>query len=299
MAESIWGGKGSFASVCFASFTSEVEGNEVRAVEGGALRDRMLSPIRRFGQVVYVTLHFNQFKMKIENLAEWVMLAAALVVAGCKPEQGKALFKDPTADLPAKFKNQENLPKPDFSEAAKDPKFQEAIKEAARLLGAQPQPLKSEAEEEVVKGGVSFDVPHEKIEAMLLTVHTNFLAKGYYLFRYDNNFDAGGHMDRVGLLATADKYAVMAAMDTNGDNYDIGTAGVIAWMKDLEQEQPFILTEIGFDYMGGIFTAPVKNAPGLAKRMYQFCPDIVDQGVETVKALAGELEKGKLYFWWD
>jgi hypothetical protein len=33
--------------------------------------------------------------------------------------------------------------------------------------------------------------------------------------------------------------------------------------------------------------------------MYQFCPDIVDQGVDTVSKLAQELKKGSLYFWWD
>ena len=227
------------------------------------------------------------------------MLASALAGAGCKPEQGKALSREAATDLPARFKSQENVLKPDFSEAAADEKFQEAIKEAQRLLGAQAHPLKSEVEDKIIKGGVEFDVPHEKIEAILLSIHTNFLAKGFYIFRYDNNFDEGGHTDRVGLLATTDMYAVMAAMETNGDNYDIGTAGVIEWMKELQQEQPFILTEIGFDHLGGMFTSPIKNAPDLAKRMYQFCPDIVDQGVQTVKALAVELEKGKLYFWWD
>jgi hypothetical protein len=60
-----------------------------------------------------------------------------------------------------------------------------------------------------------------------------------------------------------------------------------------------VLTGIGFDYMEGNFTAPVKDPRGLARRMHQFCPDIVDQGVGTVGALAKELEKGKLYFWWD
>src|SRR5262249_10032057 len=149
-----------------------------------------------------------------------------------------------------------------------------AIKEAAQILGARPQALKSEAEDEVVKGGVSFDVPHDKIESMLLQVHTNFLSKGFYLFRYDNNFDIGGKMEKIGVLETTDKYEVMHAMDTNGDNYDTGTAGVIAWMKELEQDQPFILTEIGFDYMAGMFTSPVKDAGALAKKMYQFCPDI-------------------------
>jgi hypothetical protein len=103
----------------------------------------------------------------------------------------------------------------------------------------------------------------------------------------------------IGLLPTTDKYAVMAAMDTNGDNFDIGTAGVIAWMKELELEQPFVLTGIGFDYMEGFFTSPVKDPAALARRMYQFCPDIVDQGVGSIEKLADELRIGNLYFWWD
>jgi hypothetical protein len=45
---------------------------------------------------------------------------------------------------------------------------------------------------------------------------------------------------------------------------------------------------------------PVKKPAALAKRMYDFCPDIVDQGVGDVKELAAELKRtGKLYFWWD
>src|SRR5260221_6234650 len=107
--------------------------------------------------------------MKIETMAGWVILASALTGGGCKPEQEKSVLA--TADPPAKFKNEEAVPKPDFSGAAKDGKFQEAIQEAARILGAQPQPLKSEAEDEVIKGGVSFDVPHVKIETMLLAMH--------------------------------------------------------------------------------------------------------------------------------
>jgi hypothetical protein len=230
--------------------------------------------------------------MKKQILLAGAAFAAALFFAGCG-------WQDPTAQLPARFKTQEPVPKPDFSDAAKSPAFQQAIKDAAALLGAPPQPLYSEAEGDEIEGGVSFDVPEKKIEAVLRPAHTNFLARGFYLFRYDQNFGIAGHPDKVGLLPTADKYAVMAALDTNGDNYGIGTAGVIAWMKELEQEQPFVLTGIGSDYLEGCFTTPVKDPNALAKRMYQFCPDIVDQGVETVGKLARELRKGNLYFWWD
>ena len=75
---------------------------------------------------------------------------------------------------------------------------------------------------------------------------------------------------------------------------------VIAWLRELEAEQPFELTGIGFDFLSGRFAAPVKDPAGLAKRMYEFCPDIVDQGVGDVAALAEELRtKQTLYFWWD
>ena len=231
-----------------------------------------------------------------------VACAAILLFVSCSQgasSKSNLALVDPTEELPARFKSQEPVPKPDFSTASQSPAFQQAIKEAAALLGGQPRPLRSQAEDEEVSGGVSFDVPHNKVEAGLRQAHTDLLSKGFYLFRYEQNFDINGKADKVGLLPTTDFYAVMAVMETNGDNYGIGTAGVIAWMKELQQEQPFILTGIGFDYLEGHFTGTVKDPSALAKRMYQFCPDIVDQGTESVNNLARELEKGALYFWWD
>jgi len=189
------------------------------------------------------------------------------------------------------------VPKPDLSAAARDPKYQQALREATLLLGARPQPL--EGVEGPIAGGYVFAVPHDKAEALLLKAHTNFLAKGCYLFRHDQSFGIGGQPDTLALLPTTNKFEVMALVEVNGANFNLYTAGIIQWMKQLEQEQPYVLTGIGTDYMEGYFTTPVRDARGLAKRMYSFCPDIVDQGVETVDRLAKELQKGKLYFWWD
>jgi len=236
--------------------------------------------------------------MKTQHV--WIGLMIALALFGCsRREPIPDTEADPTASLPARFKTQERPEKPDFSEAAKDANFQEAIRQASALLGANPQSLRTLGEDEEVTGGVSFEVPQDKVQAVLSQAHTDFLARGFYLFRYDQSFGIGGSPDKIGLLPTTDKYAVMAAMETNGDNYEISPTGVIAWMKELEAEQPFILTGIGFDYLEGRFTDPVKDPGGLARRMYEFCPDIVDQGVGSVEKLAAELQKGSLYFWWD
>jgi hypothetical protein len=43
-----------------------------------------------------------------------------------------------------------------------------------------------------------------------------------------------------------------------------------------------------------------EEALALAKEMYVYCYDIVDQGVETIENLAASLLKSKLwFFWWD
>jgi hypothetical protein len=43
-----------------------------------------------------------------------------------------------------------------------------------------------------------------------------------------------------------------------------------------------------------------EAALALAREQYLYCPDIVDQGVETVENLAATLLGGKVwYFWWD
>ena len=48
---------------------------------------------------------------------------------------------------------------------------------------------------------------------------------------------------------------------------------------------------------------PPMNAQGaldLAKEQYAYCYDIVEQGTETIPALASELLKSKIwFFWWD
>ena len=57
---------------------------------------------------------------------------------------------------------------------------------------------------------------------------------------------------------------------------------------------------MGFDWVEGRFRSAIRDADALARRFYAFCPDIVEQGTETVAALARELsESQRLYCWWD
>jgi ankyrin repeat protein len=180
---------------------------------------------------------------------------------------------------------------PDFTKPAEDSRFKQALAMLSRKLRCKPGPLPAPFPE--VKGASSFDVTPEVVDVKAL--QQEVIGLGCFFF-------AGKilHHSTVVALPTADKYEAIAAMQTNGANYGVGPGAIIAWLKYLEKEQPFLLTEIGFDVVAGEFLQPVADAKALAKRMYEFCPDIVDQGTQTVGALAKELRKtNRLYLWWD
>jgi hypothetical protein len=110
--------------------------------------------------------------------------------------------------------------------------------------------------------------------------------------------EALGHrpVAKLRLFPTAEKFAVLAACGTNGVNYGHTTRDVSTWLLDLDRENPFVLTECSFDFVGGKFLEPIHNSHEWAERMLEFCPDL-DLAPES---LAHELERAESFgFWWD
>src|SRR5204862_414942 len=89
-----------------------------------------------------------------------------------------------------------------------------------------------------------------------------FLEKGFYLFRSEQHFGIAGHRDRVALFPRSDRDEILRLMGTNGWNYDIGPDSVIAWLRTLERDHPFVLTGIGFDWVEGRFRSAIGVADG-------------------------------------
>ncbi|MGH7676561.1 MAG: DUF4253 domain-containing protein [Gemmatimonadales bacterium] len=180
--------------------------------------------------------------------------------------------------------------------------FGDAVGALERLTGARARPLVGvdTGGDERATAGRAFDLPQADAEKLVRTLQARFLDRGFFLFRHEQHFAIDGKPDEVGLLPTPDVYDVLVLMGTNGWNYDIGPDSIVAWLRALEREQPFVLTGIGFDFVEGRFTEAIRDPGALAQRFYEFCPDIVDQGTGSVRALAGELRRSMaLYCWWD
>jgi len=149
-------------------------------------------------------------------------------------------------------------------------------------------------------GVFKLDLDSKKAQAFLDRNHEAYLQKGCYVVVNEQHFGIGNTPDTLLILPTTDKYAVMVFTEVSGPNYEIDNTLVIKWMKRLERTHPYLLTGCGVDFLSGRFKSKVADPKALARSMYEFCPDIVDQGTGSLEALAGELARNKeLYFWWD
>lgn len=114
------------------------------------------------------------------------------------------------------------------------------------------------------------------------------------------------HQDHEGsamqlLFPTSDKYAVISACGTDGINYGHGNGEIIQFLTEMEETQPFVLSECMHNVVGGRFTTKLANPLQLAQTLFSFCPDLADgEVVIDEQDIAKELEKNqRFYLWWS
>jgi hypothetical protein len=147
--------------------------------------------------------------------------------------------------------------------------------------------------------GVTIDVPQQKVPATVRQLQSSAPA-GYLAFISDQNFGMGGKPDHVSVLKASSPYDILEVMGTNGGNYNISCSMVIARVKEWYERFGLVLRGAGMDWLEASFEQQPPNMLEFAKEVYEFCPDVVDQGTVTVEALADEMKRtNSVYLWWD
>jgi hypothetical protein len=112
--------------------------------------------------------------------------------------------------------------------------------------------------------------------------------------------DSFGHeADKVAVLQ-ADDLGYLAIAHTDGINYDLDHAKVMARYREWQAKYGLRLTGAGMDWIEAEFDRPPADWDAFAREVYAFCPDVVDQGTGDVPSLAREMKAANtLYLWWD
>jgi hypothetical protein len=146
--------------------------------------------------------------------------------------------------------------------------------------------------------GITFSTDQERARKIILQLNDSLKAKGYRIFLSEMHF--GYSPDQVAVIKSNDQFDILRIKQTDGINYGLDNNAVITQLKKWYEMYPFEITGADLDWVEAEFIQQPKDMLQFAKEVYKFCPDVVEQGTETVERLAREMKRSNtLYLWWD
>ncbi|WP_270584780.1 DUF4253 domain-containing protein [Bacillus smithii] len=151
--------------------------------------------------------------------------------------------------------------------------------------------------------GISFVTFEEQAEKLVIELQSQIKQLGYLAFICERSFSQGSKSRcRIGIIKGNDQFDILKIQQTNGDNYEISNEDVISKLREWNNRYPFIIVGADYDWIDANFIVlPTdQEMKSFAQEMYEFCPDIVEQGTGSIEELIEEIkETKKLVLWWD
>lgn len=154
---------------------------------------------------------------------------------------------------------------------------------------------------EKYSGAISILVPESEAKNILTNVRKK-ISKGFVAFigttRSLEKPAAVGVEIVVGL--GSGPLDILDIAQTDAVNYDMVTSNLKEKLGIWHAAYGIDIWQAETDTIQLQFVKLPSNIESFAKEVYDFCPDIVDQGVETLPALEAAIrEQEGLYLWWD
>lgn len=122
-------------------------------------------------------------------------------------------------------------------------------------------------------------VPREASEEILLRLREPLIEKGYLPFLIEQTSDFEKKPDRIAVLKGTDPLGPLQFCNTNAANYDIGPEEVQVRIADWQRR--FHCDVLGAEFDSALIhlhTLP-PDMDAFARELYEFCPDLLDQGI--------------------
>ncbi len=146
--------------------------------------------------------------------------------------------------------------------------------------------------------GVTVEIHQDRVETALGRLRQELSPLGFGVYHAEQHF--GFQPDRLAVVKGTDPYEFLSLVRVDGINHGLEHEAVLARLRAWDQRFGLDYRGAGLDWVRATFKTTPPDLDAFAREVYAFCPDVVDQGTETVEALAAEMRRsGTLYCWWD
>lgn len=144
--------------------------------------------------------------------------------------------------------------------------------------------------------GIFSETTEEKAIDFVKKLKTKYRESSYLIFVFEGEDDK----KNVAVIKGTDDLDILRYRRTDGINYDLENEDVVKKISEWKSKYGLIVIGCSRDWLQIEFEKLPSNIDVFAKEVYEFCPDSVDQGVETIDNLKKAIkEMNGLWLWWD
>jgi hypothetical protein len=141
--------------------------------------------------------------------------------------------------------------------------------------------------------GVFLSCSEREAKMAIHDLKHEFQQQGYLIFRNDSDHLGSG----LAVIKGSEPWDILRYRQTDGCNYGLDTEAIINKLRDWEVTE---VLGVGRDWVEFDFGRFADDEMALATELYEFCPDIIEQGLGSVEELADCLDVStQITLWWD
>jgi hypothetical protein len=144
--------------------------------------------------------------------------------------------------------------------------------------------------------GIHFNCEEDKAKLIVNNLKPGFKERGYLIFVFGIDYNNNS----VALIRGSEETEIIKYRRTDGINYGHENKDIVSKIEKWNNTFGLSVVGCGVDWLELKFSHLPGDLNKFAEEVYEFCPDSVDQGVESIENLK-ELIKQMygIWLWWD
>lgn len=136
----------------------------------------------------------------------------------------------------------------------------------------------------------------EKYNDNYVKIKEKLEKNNYRVFLFESSYPE----KYIAVIKGNNKFDVLRYRRTDGINYGLQTEDIIDKVSEWDKKYEIDIIGCGRDWVWIKLKKLPEDLDEFSKEVYEFCPDIVDQGVGSIEKLKESMIINKeLFFWWD